>query len=102
MVLGALTFTVLLRKESKRYKLNVVHFVIEIVFALLTFGFSNLVSNILYNILLPIIAGVNYLKDGKFSEKGYKTSFDWLAMVNTCFSIFLFLLMFIAILGADS
>lgn len=102
MVLGALTFTVLLRKESKRYKINVVHFVIEIVFAILTFGFSNLVSTILYNILLPIIAGVNYLKDGKFSENGYKASFNWLAMVNTCFSIFLFLLMFFAILGADS
>lgn len=110
LFLGSVTFAVFLKKESKRLSLNSVNFDVDIVAVVLTFTLSNVISNLLFNIVLPVVAGINYIKNGKFSAKVYSVSFKWISVVNSVcvtllvlFFLFLvFVFMMVVVLGIDS
>lgn len=103
-LIGTVTFTVLFKKESNRLALNKYNFFLHIILVFLTFSLSNIISYILYNIILPLILGVSYLKDRKKSTHIYSISFRWLSIINTsCASLlFLFIFYIVFILGFDS
>ena len=107
MPLGAITFAIFLKKELERLSFKEIHFIVDVVAVVVSFTFSNITSNVLYNIILPLIAGFNYIKDGKFSANNYSISFRWISIANTaCATLFVLFIFFIltmaAIFGIDS
>lgn len=107
MPLGAITFAIFLKKELERLALKDIHFIFDVVALVVTFTFSNVISNMLYNIILPLITGINYIKDGKFSVNTYSISFKWISIANTvCATLsalfIFFLLTMAAVFGIDS
>lgn len=107
MPLGAITFAIFLKKELERLSFKEIHFIVDVVAVVVSFTFSNITSNVLYNIILPLIAGINYIKDGKFSANTYSISFRWISIANTvCATLFALFIFFIltmaAIFGIDS
>ena len=105
--IGAITFAMLLNKEIKRLSLKKIHYILDVILAVVTFAFSNIISSILFNIILPAIVGINYLADREFSKVAYRATFRCLAIANTIcaslFSLFVFCI-FVAVFvfGFDS
>lgn len=105
--LGAITFAIFLKKELESLGLKDIHYIFDVVALVVTFTFSNVISNMLYNIILPLIAGINYIKDGKFSANTYSISFKWISIANTVCATLLalfifFLITMAAVFGIDS
>ena len=96
-----------MKKETRRLASTELHFIVNIVALVLTLTFYNLITNVLYNILLPLIMACFYIKDKALSHKVYLNAFICVSIANTILVTivnllvsWLFVLIFI--LGIDS
>lgn len=101
-VVGALSFALFFYFESQKLRLPSLHVVFNVLLAFMTLSFSNIISNILFNLLLPAIMGVRKISVGN-TETDYRKCFAWMSWINTICASVLFLIIFFAfIMGVDS